>query len=308
MTLLTDLDRLRAICLADAPTGDDDFHQGVYADALEEAGRGEEAAAWRALGDRKPYQDRIFPDKWWWFKVGSTMHHRYHNVVEIQLAVLPEPVFMLLPEDDDGDKAIEFRVLSWRTRPAALLAAVEAYRRWREMFAVEEEIRPLQSNPGYAVSAHGRVFSCRPLSRKPNETIRELRVWTNAFGYACVQLQKDGKQRYHAVHALVASEFLPRPASGQTVVRHLNGKPGDNRASNLAWGTQADNVNDAIMHGTTLKGKKNPSAKLNDRRVRLIRGLCAEGFSQSIVAHLFGISEETVRRACIGENWSHVDA
>lgn len=63
-----------------------------------------------------------------------------------------------------------------------------------------------------------------------------------------VTLRASGKKR-HSVHVLVAEAFFgPRPTG--MVVRHLNGDASDNRPSNLAYGTQSDNIADCFRHGT----------------------------------------------------------
>lgn len=172
-------------------------------------------------------------------------------------------------------------------------------------FGVVGEIRPVAGAHGYAVSDDGRVFSSRPCART-GECPRELRQTKTQYGYRMVRLQVLRRQTSDGVHRLVAKAFLPPPESHQTVVRHLDGNPSNNRADNLAWGTQADNLADAVRHGRTLKGLKNPNAKLNDRLVVAARILCGEGYSHSAVAHFLGVDSESVRRACTKEQWAHV--
>ncbi len=62
-------------------------------------------------------------------------------------------------------------------------------------------------------------------------------------------VRDDGKRTGIKVHHMVAAAFLgPRPDG--TEVRHLNGKPADNRPMNLAWGTRSENQLDSVRHGT----------------------------------------------------------
>jgi hypothetical protein len=57
------------------------------------------------------------------------------------------------------------------------------------------------------------------------------------------------------VHSLVILAFVgPRPDGEQ--VRHLNGNPADNRLTNLAYGTQSQNQQDSLRHGTHAQAAK----------------------------------------------------
>lgn len=175
-------------------------------------------------------------------------------------------------------------------------------------FKVETEIALVEAAPKYAVSRCGRVFTVFIKQGHRFQGVRELKPGLTAAGYRMVRASVNGATTAFYVHRLVAVAFLPPPAEGQTCVRHLNGTPTDNRAENLAWGTQAENMADCISHGRTLRGLKNPNAKLNDSLVQAARLLVGQGFSSSAVASFFGVNEETVRRAVSGEHWGHVDA
>lgn len=84
------------------------------------------------------------------------------------------------------------------------------------------------------VSDHGRVR-------------RYLPGHNDTDGYLRISGGKRGA-RALSVHHLVASVFLgPRPEGA--VVRHLNDTKTDNRASNLAYGTRADNWADGERNG-----------------------------------------------------------
>lgn len=59
---------------------------------------------------------------------------------------------------------------------------------------------------------------------------------------------------------MVADAFIgPRPNGA--VIRHLNGKANDNRPENLAYGTQAENVQDEVRHGTHVEARKTTCPK-----------------------------------------------
>jgi hypothetical protein len=103
-----------------------------------------------------------------------------------------------------------------------------------------EEWRAVTGAPGYWVSNLGRV---------QNRRGKLLSGTTNSQGYRVVNLSVDGKATNTKIHRLVCAAFNGEPPAGREIVRHLNDDRADNRAENLAWGTFADNVNDARKNG-----------------------------------------------------------
>jgi hypothetical protein len=180
------------------------------------------------------------------------------------------------------------------------LAAIKA------AFDVAGEVRPIAIAPGYAVSDDGRVFSGVPCSWH-KDCPRELRQTPVKHGYLMVHLHANKRAVSTQTHALVAQAFLPPPAEGQDRVLHWDGNPANNRAGNLRWGTQAENLADAARHGRTLRGIKSPNAKLDDDKVRLARAMCKEGHTAVAVAQLLGVSPGIIRLIRDGKRWRHVE-
>lgn len=108
-----------------------------------------------------------------------------------------------------------------------------------------EEWRPIpRLGDLYEASSHGRIRSL--VSGAP----QLLSMWsTQSDGYLKARVGGRAVSSGRFVHCLVLEAFVsPRPDG--MVTRHLNGNPADNRVENLAWGTQAENMRDAVRHGT----------------------------------------------------------
>lgn len=112
----------------------------------------------------------------------------------------------------------------------------------------------------YEASSLGRVRSRGRIVKTAAgwnraERPRVLKGWAHDFGYTRFALTRDGKTTHHYGHALVLATFAgPRPASLNGL--HRNGDPADNRLANLYYGTQSDNGNDAVRHGTHYQARK----------------------------------------------------
>lgn len=109
-----------------------------------------------------------------------------------------------------------------------------------------EEWRPISSFPSYMISSLGRVYS------RPREHTKGgiLKARISRRKYREVRLHRvDGYSRTCRVHALVCEAFSGF-APDRHGVRHLDGDSLNNLATNLCWGTQAENLEDARRHGT----------------------------------------------------------
>ena len=72
--------------------------------------------------------------------------------------------------------------------------------------------------------------------------IHEIAKCDNGNGYLCVHIRKNGKRVVRYVHRLVAEAFCENP-DGKGYVNHLDHDKYNNRAENLEWCTQKENVN-----------------------------------------------------------------
>lgn len=114
----------------------------------------------------------------------------------------------------------------------------------------------------YEASSEGRIRSILHWVVQTNRwgtsmtSLRQgalLRQSPNKRGYLCVGLNGQRRMTRARVHKLVAAAFLgPNPQNLN--VLHSNGIQTDNRAINLRYGTQSDNLIDAVRHGTVQRG------------------------------------------------------
>lgn len=115
-----------------------------------------------------------------------------------------------------------------------------------------ERWRPIPDWFLFEASNCGRIRSWRRRGGDPPVRASKPRYLEGTLtpaGYRAIEGPNiDGKRRVAFAHVLVLNSFVG-PAPANHLCRHRNGKPADNRLSNLAWGTQLENMADAIAHG-----------------------------------------------------------
>ncbi len=114
-----------------------------------------------------------------------------------------------------------------------------------EMF--EGNVVEIEYAPGYFVSDLGIVYGPGCLGHRGWHRMNSYAY--DKDGHQVVDLYIDGKRRHRYLAILVAEAFIPNPHN-YPIVRHYDGNPYNNHVSNLRWGTHADNMQDAIRHGT----------------------------------------------------------
>ena len=166
---------------------------------------------------------------------------------------------------------------------------------------VEEMWKPIDGFDGYEISDQGRVRSWW-VGDEP----RLLALGHHTDGYRQVSLYRDGKRYSRLVHRLVALTFLPPPTPEQTHVCHGDGNPSNNRVGNLRWDTPAGNHADKKRHGTSNRGERNGSAKLNANDVAAIRAAYRGrgGPTQQLLASQFKCSARQISRIVNHCQWN----
>lgn len=97
----------------------------------------------------------------------------------------------------------------------------------------------------YEVSDGGNV---RSLNYHMTGKIVNLRPIASGKGYRMVALCRNQTLRWAKVHRLVANAFIPNPGH-KPQVNHINGDKTDNRAENLEWATESENMVHAYKNG-----------------------------------------------------------
>jgi hypothetical protein len=172
--------------------------------------------------------------------------------------------------------------------------------------SVDERWLPIPGFPMYEASSLGRVRTHRPFGGPPGRPRKEpliLRASLDHYGYPRIGLRRDGDavSRTHPVHVVVLMAFVgPRPKGCEC--RHLNGNKRDNRVSNLAWGTPAENGRDMVLHGSHA-GERNSNSRLTADDVRQIR---ASDKSTRELSRQYRISEKHVSCIIQRKAWRHV--
>lgn len=118
------------------------------------------------------------------------------------------------------------------------------------MCCVLEVWKPIAGYEGlYEVSEHGEVCSCeRITSDGKHLQRRKLKggYFSNEYKFMC--LRKDGENKNHLVHRLVAQAFIPNPEN-KPCINHKDGNKQNNKVENLEWCTYSENRKHAYDNG-----------------------------------------------------------
>jgi hypothetical protein len=151
----------------------------------------------------------------------------------------------------------------------------------------------------YRVSDHGRVMSL------PRTTTKGGLLKPGPGRYLTVALHRNDRGRTFGIHKVVLLSFVG-PCPPGLLIRHLDGNSHNNRLSNLCYGTNAENGQDQMRHGTFARGSRQGLAKLTEADIPLIRSRYAAGDRQLILAREFGVSQCTIGQVVRGVTWTHV--
>lgn len=151
----------------------------------------------------------------------------------------------------------------------------------------------------YQISSYGNV---RSLDRVSSDGRlykgKERAKCFDRRGYCVLVLCKEGKQKTHKFHRLVAEHFIPNPRAKETV-NHIDGNKENNNVDNLEWCTQSENQKHAFATGLqeTYKGDKHVKAKLTNNQafsIRMLRAGNPNLYTLETLANMYSVSVTTI--------------
>lgn len=168
---------------------------------------------------------------------------------------------------------------------------------------------PVRDFAAYKISSHLRLQTSHsgPKKHHRKRPPRVIKIHSDDRGYKKLILWRDGKYHNIYLHQVVA-ELAYGPCPEGLIVRHLDDDKGNNWPSNLAYGTQVENMADAKRNGTAraARGEEHGHADLSDQIILAIRRLHGYGLPASILGPSFGLTNKYVSVILRGGRWPHV--
>ncbi len=161
--------------------------------------------------------------------------------------------------------------------------------------------KPINNNPKYAIFENGDVVG--PMGHKLATTFGK----GNRYPLVRISLP-GGKIKFIARHQAVAEHFIGPKPFPKAVVRHKDDNKLNYSASNLEWGTSAQNYQDSIrnLRRTSGTGAGNNNAKLDENDILDIRFLSFCGATMREMAIIYSVSLTHIFRICHRIQWSHM--
>lgn len=157
---------------------------------------------------------------------------------------------------------------------------------------------------GYGVDRKGKCYTRKNNRWGLSKEWKEMKLSNDGMGYLYFHVYSP-KKSVQKIHRLVAKTFLPNP-NNYPIVRHLDGNSLNNKVENLAWGTQKDNMQDAVFHGMTTRGIKSATAKLDENQVKDIKKMIAKGYKNVEIAANFIVSRTAINHIRKNLTWKHI--
>ena len=167
----------------------------------------------------------------------------------------------------------------------------------------DEVWKPIPKYPLYLVSNRGRVASIMALQlSSARRYVVQVTEGTTKGRKGTGRLPKTPI----IVHRAVLEAFVGPPPTVNSVCRHKNDVPNDNRLENLEWGSKSDNAQDAIRNGRWGINENSVKAKLSNEDVQTIRGRYIMGIPLKDIAAEFGVHATHIYGIVKRKFWKHL--
>lgn len=150
----------------------------------------------------------------------------------------------------------------------------------------------------YEANANGQI---RTLNYKGSKgRIEIFKPAYDAKGYLRTAFVINGKAKTIKVHRIIAQTFVPNPLN-KPQVNHINGIKDDNRAENLEWVSNRENVVHAYENNlVNLKnGETHHRAKYSNELIQQAYDEYKNGTPKRELARKYGFSRSVFRRVGI---------
>ena len=168
---------------------------------------------------------------------------------------------------------------------------------------MEEIWKPIPGASKYEVSNTGEIRSWNTQKGGVSTVPKIMKKKMNyRVGYYNVGITyDDGTQKTRYVHRLVAQAFLGDEKD--KLVRHLDDNRLNNNVENLSWGTQKNNMADAIINGKLPTGVACSQSVLSEKDILLIGRMRVEGLTHDKIARIIGVNRSVVTALLSGKTY-----
>ena len=123
--------------------------------------------------------------------------------------------------------------------------------------------------------------------------------------YIRISLTKNGIQKIHSVHRLIALTFL-KSSIDKNYVNHKDCNKKNNNINNLEYVTAKENKLHSVKNGIQC-GSKCYNAKLNENQVIEIREIYGQGnISQQELANEYKVSQVLISIIVLRKRWKYI--
>jgi NUMOD4 motif len=173
-------------------------------------------------------------------------------------------------------------------------------------------VKPVDLNGRYEISNMGRLKRCAYLKKDKKWKSELILKISNASKYLKFAFKHNKKVYNISIHRLVSWAFHDNPMN-KPQVNHINGIKHDNRAVNLEWCDQSENIRHAQSIGLMKKAeikvkvyKKREEKKHKPATVIVNIDTGEQYLSLMDLCKEKGLSEKNIRRQISGERYCYV--